>query len=98
MPCFSTLIELEAHLRSVYASSGYLPDEAWRQLTVDLSRRRDDGMFTLHYDPQILQAFSPDAQHYTCWDRCATCVCNWLACDDGVHFAVHVIVSQLRAH
>ncbi len=54
MPDFPTLMELEAFVRVVYAPFGSLTDDEWRRLAETSARRRDDGRWTLHYDPRVM--------------------------------------------
>jgi len=53
---FATLDAVERHLREACASFGPLTDEQWRRLAQHDSRRREDGSYSLAYDPAIVSA------------------------------------------
>ena len=66
-PDFSTMAELEAFFRTVYAPYGWLPDDQWRLLTETSARRLPDGRWTPHYDPAMVQQFIHHPQDYDQW-------------------------------
>jgi pimeloyl-ACP methyl ester carboxylesterase len=53
---FSTLAEVESHLRAACASFGPLDDAKWRHVTRHSARRNEDGTWSLAYDPGIITA------------------------------------------
>ncbi len=53
-PCFSTVEEVEAHLRETCAEFGPLSDEQWRQVAQHGSIRKTGGSLILAYDPAIV--------------------------------------------
>jgi len=76
---FSTLDELEGHLRQIHAPFGPLSDEQWAHLAEHSARQRDDGKFVLSYDPNIAEPFKTtepvdDLDLWSLWDaiRCPT--------------------------
>ncbi|SHJ12863.1 Pimeloyl-ACP methyl ester carboxylesterase [Shimia gijangensis] len=71
LPVFASFGEAETWLRTVYAPFGEAPDDFWRRMTLTSLRRRDDGMLTLHYDPQIIRQFDCFADELNSWDRYA---------------------------
>ena len=84
LPAFATLRELEALLRQVYRPFGRLSDAEWRAMAETSARRRDDGQWTLHYDPAVMRVFAaqPDDGHlWAEWDRisCPTLVLRGVA-------------------
>lgn len=65
---FASLDELEAHLRTIHAGFGALPDEVWRHLA-EHSARREGDRFRLHYDPRIREPFLAAAEEdIDMWD------------------------------
>src|SRR5690349_3858235 len=58
-PGFGSVEEVEAYLRTTYAGFGALPDEHWRHLARHGSRRRDDGLLGLAYDPAVAAGLTP---------------------------------------
>ncbi len=56
-PEFDDLAAAEAYIRLVSAPFGALSDADWRGLTESSVRRRDDGKWTMIYDPAIGDAF-----------------------------------------
>ena len=53
---FASLKEVERHLRETCATFGPLRDDQWRRLAAHGSRRREDGAYSLAYDPAIVGA------------------------------------------
>lgn len=51
---FSSLEEVERHLRGACATFGPLPDSRWRRLAAHGAQRDDDGRYRLAYDPAIV--------------------------------------------
>lgn len=51
---FADLDEVERHLRDACAPFGPLDDAQWQRLARHGSRRREDGAYTLAYDPAIV--------------------------------------------
>ncbi len=68
-PVFSTMLELEGYLKNAYAPFGELTAAEWRQLAENSVRRTDDGRFTIHYDPRIVDQFRQHPADYDQWDR-----------------------------
>ncbi len=68
-PTFNTMMELEDYLRTIYEPYGYITDEQWRLMTETSFRRLDDGTFTLHYDPKMVQQFVSHPNDYDMWDK-----------------------------
>lgn len=67
-PAFATLAELEAWLRKNYAPFGQNTDAFWRRMTDTSARRRDDGQWTVHYDPRIVGMVDEDAPDVDIWE------------------------------
>jgi pimeloyl-ACP methyl ester carboxylesterase len=67
-PAFSTVQELEAFFRQVYAPYGWLSDAQWRRLTETSTRRLPDGRVTPHYDPAMVRQFTAHENDYLIWD------------------------------
>ncbi|WP_237708096.1 alpha/beta fold hydrolase [Oceanicola sp. S124] len=68
-PEFRTVTEAEVWFRSAYLPFGPAADRFWRRMARSSVRRRDNGMFTLHYDPRITIQFTASAEELTTWDR-----------------------------
>ena len=60
-PSFSSLDELEAHVRLISAPFGPLTDQQWRHLTVHGARQEGDGKWRMGYDPGIAVVFEKAA-------------------------------------
>ncbi len=71
LPDFATLSEAGRWLRTVYAPFGEACDEFWNRMARSSVRRRDDGRFTLHYDPKIMVQFTATPEALSSWDRLA---------------------------
>jgi pimeloyl-ACP methyl ester carboxylesterase len=73
-PRFTSLAELEAHLRKVHAPFGPLDDADWAHLAAHGHRRLEDGSFGLAYDPAIGRALTGapfDVNLWAIWDKVA---------------------------
>jgi len=68
-PVFATMLELEDYLKNAYAPFGELTPAQWRRLAETSVRRTDDGRFTTHYDPRIVDQFRHHPEDYDQWDR-----------------------------
>jgi len=55
-PFFKNLKAVEMHLRDIYMTFGYLPDEQWQQLAIHGSYKKE-GRYYLGYDPKIFEIF-----------------------------------------
>ncbi|MBI3916945.1 MAG: alpha/beta hydrolase [Betaproteobacteria bacterium] len=60
-PVFTSLDELEAHVRLISAPFGPLTDQQWRHLTVHGARQEGDGKWRMGYDPGIAVVFEKAA-------------------------------------
>lgn len=68
VPEYPTLARYEAFLRLAYAPFGPLTEAEWRAM-VDMSvRRRDNGKFSAHYDPAVMQVFAELGSAVDLWD------------------------------
>ena len=67
-PSFTTVLELEAYFREIYASFGHLSDTQWRHLTETSLRRLPDGRVTTHYDPAMAEQFDHHPDDYLLWN------------------------------
>lgn len=69
---FSSLAELEAHLRLIHAGFGALSDAEWRRLARHSARRTPEG-WRLRYDPAIREPFAAAAEEgidlWEVWER-----------------------------
>lgn len=74
LPEFQGVAEAETWLRTVYAPFGAADDDFWRRMAETSVRRRDDGLFTLHYDPRIVDMMTVNRAQLDSWsqyERCA---------------------------
>jgi len=69
LPVFERMSEVENWLRTIYQPFGPASDEFWRRMVRSSVRRKDDGHFTIHYDPNIVMQFSKSAHELNSWDR-----------------------------
>ncbi|MBI5162318.1 MAG: alpha/beta hydrolase [Magnetospirillum sp.] len=67
MPAFATMAEFEGFCRFAYAPFGQLTAAEWRTLAETSARRRDDGTWTMHYDPQVMAVFAAEIAHFDAW-------------------------------
>lgn len=73
-PVFTTMAQLEAHLRAVHAPFGPLSDQHWARMARHSARPCPEGKgWRLHYDPQIALALGEperigDVDLWTFWD------------------------------
>ena len=74
-PHFASLDELEAYLRKIHAPFGPMTDQDWRHLALQGYRRRENGGFSLAYDPGIAAGFvagvKQDVDLWALWDKVA---------------------------
>ena len=72
---FSSIDDLEAHLRSIHEPFGKLTDAQWRHLAEHSAVKTDDGDYRQHYDPGIARMFSwplmVDISLWHVWDKVA---------------------------
>ncbi len=68
-PEFDTMMEYEEYLRTTYEPYGYITDEQWRAMLEASYRRKDNGKFTVHYDPKMVQQFVSHPNDYDLWDQ-----------------------------
>ncbi len=69
---FSSVAEVERHMRKIYASFGPLSDADWRHLAQHGTRTLPDGKLTLAHDTAIaknLQTLSQDVEMWASYDR-----------------------------
>ena len=75
-PTFLAEDALEVYLRHIHAPFGPLTDDQWRHLAKHSTRRRDDGMVGLAYDPGIAAVFTmgeiADVDLWPLWEK-VTC-------------------------
>jgi pimeloyl-ACP methyl ester carboxylesterase len=64
---FSSLAELEAHLRRIHAPFGPLTDSQWRHLALHGHRFNADGSYGLAYDPRIAANVKLGVQDWDFW-------------------------------
>lgn len=61
-PRFDSFEALEAYVRAISAPFGALRPEHWRHLALHSARRREDGSWSLRYDPGIAVSFLREAR------------------------------------
>lgn len=67
-PDFTTMTDLEAYFRTIYAPFGFHTDAQWRRMAETSCRRLPNGRFTTHYDPAIARQFHTHPQDFEQWD------------------------------
>lgn len=65
---FATLADFERLIRVVYAPFGPLTDAEWKHLVETGVRRRDNGTFSTHYDPQVMRVFCEQFDGSEAWE------------------------------
>ena len=80
MPTFPNMTEFEQHIRKVHAAFGPHTDEQWRHMAETSFRRTNDGHFTNHYDPQVMQVFAKvlEEGHLELWNLYDAITCPTL--------------------
>jgi pimeloyl-ACP methyl ester carboxylesterase len=66
-PAFATMAELGDFLRRIYQPYGWQGDEQWQPFIDSSARRMDDGRFTVHYDPKVMEVFAASIDGDTLW-------------------------------
>jgi pimeloyl-ACP methyl ester carboxylesterase len=67
-PEFDTLMEYENYLKELYLIMGERTDEQWFQMTSTSLRRKDNGRFTVHFDPDIIQISDETVPAIDLWE------------------------------
>jgi len=67
-PAVATMAQLEHMLRTIYEPFGYMSDEEWRSMAESSSRRLENGKWTIHYDPKMVEQFVHHPTDYDQWD------------------------------
>lgn len=68
-PDFASLSMAEEWLRVAYVPFGPASDAFWTRMARSSVRRRENGVFTTHYDPKITIQFVASPDELTTWDR-----------------------------
>lgn len=71
-PDFATREEIEPYLRQTYASFGITREQDWQHMALHSARQKDDGRWTLAYDPTIadgLSALKEDVNFWESYDK-----------------------------
>lgn len=67
VPEFATVAQFEAFLRVAFAPFGTLTDAEWRGMAETSLRRRDNGTYSLHYDPAVMAVFGANLDGPDIW-------------------------------
>ncbi len=67
-PEFETFIEYENYLKELYNIMGERTNEQWFRMTSQSLRRKDNGRFTVHFDPDIIQVSDETVPTIDLWD------------------------------
>lgn len=86
VPEYPSFERFEAFMRIAYAPFGKLTDAEWRRMAETSVRRRDNGSFSAHYDPAVMQVFADQASGFDIWElydaiNCPTLVLRGEASD-----------------
>jgi pimeloyl-ACP methyl ester carboxylesterase len=57
-PEFPTMSEFETYVRKVHAPFGTHSDDQWRHMAETSFRRKENGLITNHFDPQVMDVFA----------------------------------------
>ncbi len=63
-----TVKAFEKLMRRTYASFGVLSDETWQHIAETSLRRKEDGGFSSHYDPAVMEVFAAMRDVPSLWD------------------------------
>ena len=66
-PSFATMPEFRSWLEDIYAPFGRNNEQFWQLMADSSMRRREDGRITTHYDPEITNQFSHNANELPLW-------------------------------
>ncbi|MGE5475392.1 MAG: alpha/beta fold hydrolase [Bacteroidales bacterium] len=78
VPEFPSVARYEAFLRLAYAPFGKLTDAEWRHMAEHSVRRRENGSFSAHYDPQAMQVFAAAPSDFDLWPFYDAITCQTL--------------------
>lgn len=67
-PSFASMPEFKAWLKNIYAPFGDNSEAFWQLMADSSMRRRSDGRITTHYDLEIINQFSHNADELPLWD------------------------------
>jgi pimeloyl-ACP methyl ester carboxylesterase len=67
-PEFDTFIEYQDYLKELYLIMGERNNEQWYQMTSQSLRRKDNGRFTVHFDPDIIQISDETVPAFDLWE------------------------------
>lgn len=67
-PSFASMPEFKVWLEKIYAPFGENSEEFWQLMADSSMRRRSDGRITTHYDPEIINQFSHNADELPLWE------------------------------
>lgn len=79
VPEYDSMERFEAFLRLAYAPFGQLTDAEWRRMAETSVRRRDNGTYSAHYDPKVMQVFAAGAGAVEMWELYDAIACPTLA-------------------
>lgn len=68
VPEYPSFERFEAFMRVAYAPFGKLTDAEWRRMAETSVRRRDNGSFSAHYDPAVMQVFADLPSGFDIWE------------------------------
>jgi pimeloyl-ACP methyl ester carboxylesterase len=69
LPSFDQMHDAMTWLQTIYAPFGPAGEAFWTRMARTSVRRKSDGLYTLHYDPNIILQFSKSKHELTTWDR-----------------------------
>lgn len=67
-PEFTSIAEIDAILRTIYAPFGLENDAEWAELALNSTRRLPNGKYAMHYDPRVMAVFRDQIDDYDGWD------------------------------
>jgi len=67
-PEFDSFMEYQGYLKELYLVMGKRTREQWFQMTSHSLRRKDNGRFTVHFDPDIIQISDETVPVMDLWD------------------------------
>lgn len=77
-PDFATMTEMGDFLRRIYQPYGWQGDEEWQPFIDGSVRRTDDGRFTVHYDPKVMEVFAASVAGLDMWAEYRRIACPTL--------------------
>ena len=96
-PEFNTFLEYQVYLETLYLPMGERTGEQWFQMTRSSLRRRDNGKFTVHFDPDIIQISDEIVPVTDLWESFKQVACEVMLMHGGQSDVLTIdIVNRMK--